>query len=190
MENIESNISVSDQSKEVKLYVVSPQKFTILFLSTMGIYGLYWSYKNWSLYKSSCNAKVWPVVRGFFDIFFLHSLCDKLLSSTESDSSSKKDSKLESHATTYVILTIVGRVFDQLSSEEIGLPFSYFVSILLLPFTFKALYAIQAKANQLMGDNEGSANSKLTWANYVWILVGILFWTLIGLGGLSMFIEL
>lgn len=36
---------------EPMFYVVSKRKFTILFLSTIGLYYLYWFYKNWDRYQ-------------------------------------------------------------------------------------------------------------------------------------------
>ncbi|EGA70938.1 hypothetical protein VISI1226_02472 [Vibrio sinaloensis DSM 21326] len=185
MENIENNTSVNTERQKCELYVVSPKKFTILFLSTMGLYGIYWSYKNWSLYKSSSNDNIWPVARAFFDIFFIHSLCSKITFQTQPESEQKESSTVEWYATKYVILVIIGRVFDQLANKDIGMPYSYFVSVLLVPFTYQALYSIQLKINQYMEDESGSSNGDLSWANYLWIVIGVLFWLLIILGAVA-----
>lgn len=185
MENIEHDTSAHSKIDRCELYVVSPKKFTILFLCTLGLYGVYWSYKNWSLYKSSSNENVWPVARALFDIFFIHSLCNKILPTTEPVSDSKERANIEWYATKYVILAIFGRVCDQLSNKDIGMPYSYFVSTLLLPLTFQALYAIQLKINQHMGDESGCSNETLTWANYAWIVVGVLLWLLVLIGSVA-----
>ena len=84
-----------------------------------------------------------------------------------------------------MILAIFGRVCDQLSNKDIGMPYSYFVSTLLLPLTFQALYAIQLKINQHMGDESGCSNETLTWANYAWIVVGVLLWLLVLIGSVA-----
>lgn len=189
MENIEQDAPVIDQNQKCELYVVSPKKFTILFLFTMGLYGLYWSYKNWSLYNSSTNANIWPFARAFFDIFFIHSLCEKL-SSIEPTPTTNKHSNIGSQATKYIFFTVVGRVFDQLPAKGIGMPYSYFVSILVLPFTYQALRTIQIKINQHMGDELGNSNISLTWANYIWIVLGVLLWTIMVFGGVAILIGL
>lgn len=48
-------------------YVVSTRKFAILFLATLGLYWIYWFYKNWDRYKdkwpyaSEVGSTIWPV---------------------------------------------------------------------------------------------------------------------------------
>ncbi|NAW67272.1 hypothetical protein, partial [Photobacterium halotolerans] len=121
-----------EEVKNYEFYVVSPKKFTILFLSTLGLYSIYWSYQNWSLYKKSVGSDVWPIARGIFDIFFLHSLCGKLSSLVSS--SQKERADLEWQAIQYVLLIIVSRICDRLAIKELGLPYTYFASLLLLPF--------------------------------------------------------
>ncbi len=185
MENIENNTSVNTESQKCELYVVSPKKFTILFLSTMGLYGIYWSYKNWSLYKSSSDSNIWPIARAFFDIFFIHLLCSKITFQTQLESEQKESSAVKWSATKYVILVIISRVFDHLANKNIGVPYSYFVSIILVPFTYQALYSIQLKINQHMEDESGSSNGDLSWVNYLWIVVGVIFWLLIILGAVA-----
>tara|TARA_R110000764_G_scaffold239212_1_gene337832 strand:+ start:1151 stop:1723 length:573 start_codon:yes stop_codon:yes gene_type:complete len=190
MENIEQDAPVINQNQKCELYVVSPKKFTILFFCTMGLYSLYWSYKNWSLYNSSTNANIWPFARAFFDIFFIHSLCNKLLTCVGSMPTTKEHSNIELQATRYVILTVVGRIFDQVSTKGVGMPYSYFVSILVLPFTFQALLTIQIRINQHMGDELGHSNTSLTWVSYIWIVLGVLLWAIIVLGGIAILIGI
>jgi hypothetical protein len=63
---------------ELEFYVVSPFKFSVLFFVTMGLYSIYWFYKNWSCYKYVHKESIWPVPRGIFNIFFAHSLFGKV----------------------------------------------------------------------------------------------------------------
>src|SRR5689334_3319399 len=58
---------------EGSFYVVSPMKFLIMMVGTMGLYTLYWFYKNWSLLNRKHKA-YWPVMRAVFAIFFTHAL--------------------------------------------------------------------------------------------------------------------
>lgn len=61
---------------DVVFYTVSKRKFFILYLATVGLFVVYWSYRNWSLIKAQTGLKCRPVMRGLFLIFFLHSLAE------------------------------------------------------------------------------------------------------------------
>lgn len=175
--------SVEVEEKETfSLYVVGLRKLIILFVSTLGFYGLYWSYKNWSIYNKSSNEKVIPILRAFFDVFFVHSLCSKI-KRINPKIVPDGDSFLEWNATKYVLLVVLSRITDRLAENEVGMPYTYYVAFLLLPFSCNALCKIQKHINLAMNDEQGLTNSKLTWANYIWIIVGLIVWVLLVLGG-------
>jgi len=44
-----SEVAVAEKPLRQRFYVVAPIKFFILFIVTLGLYQLYWHYKNWSL---------------------------------------------------------------------------------------------------------------------------------------------
>ncbi|MCM0149714.1 hypothetical protein [Photobacterium galatheae] len=183
MENIQSEVDtdMSPSTREHRFYVVSPKKFTILFLSTMGLYGMYWVYINWSLYKKSTGSDVWPVARGFFDIFFVHSLCKKI--GQLDFATTKENSVMEWNAIKYVLLVISCRIADKLSENEIGMPYTFFYTLLAIPLMYRALYDIQIYVNKMMKDEAGTTNASLTWANYLWMILGVVFW------GLAIFVS-
>ena len=53
---------------------VSPLKLGVLSILTLGLYELYWFYKNWKLARDEGGAKVRPFWRAIFAIFFAPSL--------------------------------------------------------------------------------------------------------------------
>lgn len=177
MDTQNNNIAEDGKPENYKFYVVAPKKFSILFLTSLGLYSIYWVYKNWSIYKKSSGANIWPIIRGMFDLFFIHSLCSKILAKNSVNPSAKERSALEWQATKYVLLTFSARICEHLA-ENI-MPYAYLFSILLLPFCLQALYTIQVKINQSMNDENGESNSIFSWANYIWITLGILLWLLI-----------
>ena len=42
---------VTESTEGLEFYVVSPKKFLIMQISTMGIYSIYWFFKHWKQYK-------------------------------------------------------------------------------------------------------------------------------------------
>ena len=70
----ESNLEILPESPRHMFYVVSKIKFLVLFFATFSLYGVYWNFKNWSLYKNYHNDDIWPIMRAIFSVFFTHSL--------------------------------------------------------------------------------------------------------------------
>ena len=177
----ESNLIAGSDQLDGDFYVVGKVKFLVLFFSTFGLYSLYWFYRNWKLYKEKHNEKIWPVARGFFSIFFAHSLfsnVDQKLSDSNIDYS--WNPKLI--ATLYVLISIVTNICDRLSMKEIGSPYTDLLSFALLPALAWVMLKAQLAINVSEGDPIGASNSKLTIANYCWVLLGVVAWGLVVVG--------
>jgi len=168
-------------TKKFEFYAVSPLKFTVLFLSTLGIYQIYWNYKNWRLIKTQHNLKIWPVGRSIFSIFFITSLLKRV-------DSRLVEAKLNHQwrpvliANVYIIFSVAGSVCDRLADKEIGVPFTLFVSTLILPVVWFYLHKAQLAINLALGDPAGESNARFTAANIFWIVLGVLLWLMAGLG--------
>jgi len=162
-------------------YVVSIKKFIALFISTLGIYGVYWFYKNWSLHKTATSSNVWPVMRGIFSIFFTHSLLRNVNETMQSKSISYKwDHSLI--ATIYVVSAILSNISDRLSAKSIGSPVTDFVGFIFMGLMAWSLYKAQLAINTACEDPQGLTNSHFSPANIAWIILGLTLWTLIFIG--------
>ena len=182
----ESDLTIAAGESNTHFYVVSVNKFTMLFFLTLGIYALYWFYKNWKEYKEYSGKKIWPVPRAIFSIFFTHSLFSEVESSLKSKDKSF-DWNPSSLATAYVILAIVSQILDKMSMKEIGSPISDLSSILILALMYMPLLKAQKAINFSQGDPEGHSNELFTGANYVWMVIGILLWLMTLFGFMVMF---
>jgi hypothetical protein len=175
----EANLDAGpDTSVESDFYVVSTLKFTALFVATLGMYQVYWFYKNWRQYKqASGNWDIWPVPRAIFAIFFIHALFRHVNAKLErQDGAAEWNHRL--HATVLVIFSLMTTLLDRLGEKLIGSPVSDILALsLLIPMYF--LYAsAQQRINFACGDPEGVSNSRFTWANHVWLVLGVLIWFL------------
>ncbi|MGH1487202.1 MAG: hypothetical protein ACRBCI_13395 [Cellvibrionaceae bacterium] len=177
----EANLVSSNDEANAQFYIVSIKKFTILFFATVGMYPIYWFYKNWKLQKERHDLSIWPVARGIFSIFYAHTLFNKIDSVLQ-----QKQKVFEwsagAVATSYVVLTVVSTLMSQLASKEIGSPYTDILSIAALPVLYVILLKAQKAINLSQNDPEGEANNQLTGANIVWIFIGLLLWALIILG--------
>jgi hypothetical protein len=164
-----------------KYYVVSNKKFLLLYISTLGIYSVYWFYKNWSLYKKSTGESMLPVMRGIFSIFFAHSLFRKVDSSIQEKSIPYSWSP-KMLATVYVISALVANFSDRLATKGIGSPITDFLGLILAFSAGWALYRAQGAINMACNDPHGAANADITPANIIWIILGVVLWALILIG--------
>jgi hypothetical protein len=169
-------------SSQELFYVVAKPKFLALMIATMGIYTVYWFYKNWALLNRRRHC-YWPVARGLFSIFFAHALFDEIdRALRRSDAARTFFWSPRSLATGYVVFSILMNICDRLSFKNIGSPLTDLLGfVLLVPIVLILLRAQQA-ANLAAGDPEGTHNSRLTLANIAWLILGTLLWLLSLLG--------
>lgn len=182
--------AVPDATLAPMFYIVSLRKFTILFLTTFGWYQLYWFYKNWDCFKdrhpyaSERGTTIWPVPRALFSIFFTHALFRKIKENAPDDARVAAW-RPSAHATLLVVLIVVSNVAAKVADrfvEDFWL--TVFALVMVLPLML-VTRAAQAMANIACGDTQGASNATLTTANYVWMVLGCLFWLAV-LAGLFM----
>ena len=164
-------------------YVVSAKKFFALFFVTLGLYTFYWFWKNWSIWKQRTGENIWPVPRAMFNIFFVHSLFNKIHSDA-SEVSSSSLSGLQLPATIFILCQIAINISDSLVSDATVTP-GMLLLILLLAITSWCLWLGQKQANIASLDSEGNQNNKFTVINYLWLVCGSIFWILIFIGMIS-----
>lgn len=164
-----------------EFFVVSPRKFLLLFVTTLGMYQLYWFYMHWARFRTVNRQKMLPIARAAFSIFFTHALTRQI------DNRLRRDDRpypwsASGVATVYVALAVTMNIFDRLAFREIGSPITDLIGMALVPVLAVTGVRIQKAANLACGDPEGESNQHLTWANWIWLVIGALFWILCLLG--------
>lgn len=177
------NLGATNAHRQI-FYVVSVKKFSILYVATLGLYGLYWFYKNWACYKSQWarddpdREDPWPIARAIFAVFFVHSLFTevKILGRDKPTVDAWESGK---HATQLVVLMIAAQLMDRLASRDIGTPYTDLLAlIILVPILLLSAIA-QEKINVSCNDPLGDSNNRFTAANYTWIALGAIVWCLV-----------
>ena len=166
-----------------EFYIVSVRKFLVMYLGTLGLYGVYWFYKHWEQYRMRHAASLWPIPRAIFSIFFAHSLFGKIRDSVRGQTPEFSWSS-NTYATVYVVLTVISFLSEIL--VEYGISEGLLMSISMGNLFLFAilLYQVQIYANRACDDPWGRANSRFTVANVLWLLLGAVLWffTLLGIG--------
>ncbi len=170
---------VSAESKTVPaFYIVSIRKFAVLYMGTLGIYGIYWFYRNWRLYRYVSGEESTPALRAIFNIFFVHALFKKIARGLEGNAGTFASYPM-ALATAYVLLHVTGTVLDHLAGQRVGSPATDVLSV-FTPFVLcMVLIPAQRAINDSQNDPHGTSNRSFTVANIIWLVAGLGLWALI-----------
>jgi len=174
------------EEKKVKFFPVSEGKLMTLYIVSLGLYGVYWFYKNWQLQAPLMEKKIYPFWRAIFSIFFTHSLFRRI-NAQASGLEKKHRFNANALATFFVAAIVISHILDNLSTHSNvleGMMNSTVIitSIALLCLSVYPMLKVQATANRINGDMLGYLNHKYSAWNYALIVFGVFLWILIGMG--------
>jgi len=185
----ESELQDTEETAGREFYVVSKTKFLVLFFATFGLYGIYWFYRHWSQYKRASGEKMLPVMRAIFSIFFTHALFYTIQGRIEESGRSYRWSPALM-ATIYVIASIAVTIADRISATSTEVSAMDAIGLVTLPLMAWILYTAQKGANIACGDAAGESNANFTPINFLWIVPGVLFWLVVGIGAYELLVGL
>lgn len=143
-------------------FVVGIRKMLVLWLTTFGLYSVYWFYKNWQYVKETTGGG-YPILGAIFNAlsgFWLFKHISKAADDAGIESFNPNNS-----ATLYFVANLLSRLPD---------PFWIIALIAIVP-----LVNIQKVVNQLnAGKPAEDMNTTLTGANWAVVVIGSLFWLL------------
>lgn len=150
-------------------FPVSPLKLLVLSTCTLGIYELYWFYKNWRLLQERERSDIMPVGRAIFAHFFCYSLF-KRVELTAEVQRVQKTIAAGPLAAGWIILTLLARLPDPYWLVSFGAVF------FLLP--------VQSAVNEinLVVSPQHNPNRNFTGWNIVAVVIGGLFLILVVAG--------
>ena len=174
------------EQEKVQFFPVSEGKLMTLYIVSLGLYGVYWFYKNWKLQEPLMDKKIYPFWRAIFSIFFTHALFRRI-NAQATGLEKKHRFNANVLATFFVVTIVVSHLLDNISNHSttlVGMMNSTVIitSIILLCLSVYPMLKVQATVNRINGDMLGYLNHKYSVWNYLLIVVGILLWLLIGMG--------
>jgi hypothetical protein len=150
-------------------FPVSLLKLAVMSICTLGVYELYWYYKNWCAIKERNEPEIMPLGRAFFAPLFCYSLFGKIRATAKSRQ--VQDSiPAGPLAAGWFIFTILGKLPD---------PY-WLVSFLSVAF----LLPVQEAVNEinLVASPSHNPNSSFSRWNVLAVIVGGLFLALLLVG--------
>lgn len=163
-----------------EFFVVGTTKLVLLYFATFGLYPLFWFYMHWARYKRYRRQDMWPAARALFALFFTHQLAGEI------DARLRKEGKdhrwwPNGNATLFVVLSIVSYIASRIPAG-VSTTADVLPLLLLAPLAW-TLVNMQRAANLACGQPRGEINRNLTWANWLWLVLGAIVW-LLALAGL------
>jgi hypothetical protein len=175
-----ADLLVNESPTATNFFVTSAPKLFLMFFLTLGLYSIYWFYKQWDTQRSAMQPKkISPAARSLFNFFFVHSLCARIRKQLQAKGFG--DWRYGLVAWMYILVALssngLGHIGDDLGA---ALELMLLVTCVILPAW--PLSIIQEKANQASGDPQGTSNSRISVQNVICIIPGALLWLLIVVG--------
>lgn len=172
---------LSPEPASAAFFVVSRFKFALMFVLTCGLYLTYWLYMNWKRQRAA-GSRVLPLARTIFGPFFVHSLFFRI------DRKIKATGRHFSWYPGSLALGVLVLIFANIALNwMIDLRLSAVLGLLILVLEIYCFLRVQAAINYAENDVEGLGNSAFTWANGIWIGVGLCLWALTFSGHYAIF---
>lgn len=166
---LDSDLNENGPLKTV--YSISLAKFIFLYVATLGMYGIWWSYKTWRFFKERNDSDISPIARAIFAIFFHYDLITRVQYFAE-----EKDYNKDYSAG---LLTFGFIAANFLSYLPAPLNFLSLTSFVFLIPPFQAWnYALENADDVKVVYQNG-----ITGRHVAAVLIGIVFWifTIIGI---------
>ena len=147
-----NNISVSTQatdttvipssapapSSPVRFYAISDTKLIVLSILTIGLFEIYWLYKNWWAIRDMEKSKVVPIGRAIFAVFYSFQLFEKMIKKAN-DAGYKGYANVGILGGNFIILNILSNLVSRMHVNSLALDIAGY--ILVLPSSLSLLYS-------------------------------------------------
>ncbi len=173
----QSSPCVADRDKPLFLYIPAA-RLIVMSIVSMSLYEAYWIYKNWRYIKERDGLNISPFWRGFFGIFYCHSLLRRIHEDQEARSYHQPTFSPGGLATGWVLLLILANVVSRAPSIAASIIAAFIPS-------FLCLVPVQNYINTIT-EERNPTQQTYGWSSghIVCLVFGIIVWglLLIGLG--------
>ena len=162
-------MTMNNPQKPLFLYI-SPIRLVLLSIVSMGIYEIYWIYRNWQFLKERHKMNIRPIARGIFGIFYCHSLLRRIRDDPEGRAIQAATYSAGWLATGWVILIIISRILVQM-------PYVWINILAVIVPSFLFLVPVQNYINTMtIKRNPTQAMYGWSFGHIVCLVIGIIFW--------------
>lgn len=150
-------------------------RLVVMSIVSMGLYEMYWIYRNWRYLKERDGLKIQPFWRGWFGIFYCHSILKAILTDRQTNAIERASFSAGGLATGWIILIILGSAMGRSNEAAV----SFLGTLISLP-SFLFFLPVQNYINRVNGRISPRPPYKSWSAGHTVCLVwGIIIWLLI-----------
>ena len=153
-------------------------RLVLLAILSIGIYEIYWIYKNWRYLKERDGLNIQPFWRGFFGVFFIHKLFRAIHDDNQTNAVRQASFSPGGLATGWVILVILSNLVSRIPEPAVAFPF-FLLSLLSFLFFIPVqsyINAVNQTLNRSLRFNPWSAG------HIVCLIIGLVLWPLAIIG--------
>ncbi|GAB3587768.1 hypothetical protein [Hymenobacter daeguensis] len=151
--------------------LISPNKFLVLCLLSLGLYGLWWQYKTWRFFRQWQHTDTWPVMRAIFSLFTFHELLTTINRFSRSTNGYTPIANTGNLAAGYVILNLLARLPEPFWLVALG------ASACVVP-AFRAFREAMLQAPAYGGREQENYSARQLIA----LSAGLVWWSLVVVG--------
>jgi hypothetical protein len=151
--------------------LISANKFAILSVLSMGLYGLWWQYKTWRFFKQWRQTEEWPTARAIFSLFTFHELLRRINEFAYANGEYTPLPNVTGLAAGYVVLNLCGRLPDPFWLVALG-------AIGFVVPAYRAFREAMLDAPAYGGRNQKSFSGRQVAA----LVVALIAWGLVFIG--------
>ena len=169
-----AHANVADNS--LLFLYVPVSRLILLSIVSFSIYEAYWVYKNWRYVKERDNLTMRPFWRGWFGIFYCHSLLRRIHEDKEARSVLMPSFSPSGLASGWVVLVILGNLVSRAPSTSASVVSAFIPS-------FLCLVPVQSYINDVTEHrNPGLPYYRWSSGHIVCLVIGIIIWALLLIG--------
>ena len=151
---------------------ISITRLVLMSILSFSLYEAYWIYKNWRFVKERDHLNIRPFWRGFFAIFYCHSLLRRIHADPEANALQTPLFSPGGLATGWVVLIILANAVSRAPSIVASIVAAFIPSFLCLVPVQKYINAVTDRRNPGQRFHEWSAGHVLC------LVFGIIIWVL------------
>jgi DNA-directed RNA polymerase subunit RPC12/RpoP len=153
-------------------------RLVVMSIVSLGLYEVYWIYRNWRYLKERDGLKIQPFWRGMFGVFYCHGILKAIRTDQQTNAIERASFSAGGLATGWIILVILGSAMGR--SDEVAV--SFLGTLISLP-SFLFFLPVQNYINQVNEKINPRPPYKSWSAGHIVCLVwGIIIWLLLFAG--------
>lgn len=167
----------SHAGSKIEYFAIPPKRLALFSILTLGVYEIYWFYKNWDAIKKAEGLKISPLGRAIFAIFYCNSLFKKVLESAKSHGYQNSYSP-GWLAMAYILLLLIGKGLGRIDSSDVGLNLVWLVIAIS---SFIPLLSVQKAINFNNEKIKGDTDIKrgFSGGEVILIIIGLIWFLLV-----------